>query len=185
MTGEGTGRLFSNGLADGPFPEHYEPIESPIENPLHPEVSASPAAFLYDKAAGRPNRFGTVDEYPYVATSYRLTEHEHYVTQHVERLVKLQPEAFVEIPEELAREKGIETGDMVRVWSKRGKLEVRALVTKRLGPSRSTGARRSRSGSRSTGATSASRPASTGSRTRSRRSSATRPSARPSSRRSS
>jgi formate dehydrogenase major subunit len=133
MTGEGTGRLFSNGLVDGPFPEHYEPIESPVENPLHPEVSASPAAFLYDEAAGRPNRFGTVDEYPYVATSYRLTEHEHYVTQHVERLVKLQPEAFVEIPDELAREKGIETGDMVRVSSKRGKLEVRALVTKRLG----------------------------------------------------
>jgi formate dehydrogenase major subunit len=134
MTGEGTGRLFSNGLTDGPFPEHYEPIESPIENPLHPQVSASPAAFLYDEAAGRPNRFGNADEFPYIATSYRLTEHEHYVTQHVERLVKLQPEAFVEIPDELAREKGIETGDMVRVWSKRGKLEVRALVTKRLGP---------------------------------------------------
>src|SRR5215218_147551 len=134
MTGEGTGRLFSNGLVDGPFPEHYEPIEWRIENPLHPEVSASPAAYLYDKAAGRPNRFGNVDEFPYVATSYRLTEHEHYVTQHVERLVKLQPEAFIEIPEELAREKGIETGDMVRVWSKRGKMEVRALTTKRLGP---------------------------------------------------
>jgi formate dehydrogenase major subunit len=133
MTGEGTGRLFSNGLVDGPFPEHYEPIESPIENPLHPKVSASPAAFLYDKAAGRPNRFGTVKEFPYVATTYRLTEHEHYVTQHVERLVALQPEAFVEVPAELAREKGIETGDMVRVFSKRGKIEVRALVTKRLG----------------------------------------------------
>jgi formate dehydrogenase major subunit len=133
MTGEGTGRLFSNGLVDGPFPEHYEPVESPIENPLHPEVSTSPATFLYDEAAGRPNRFGTADEYPYVATSYRLTEHEHYVTQHVERLVKLQPEAFVEIPAELAREKGIETGDTVRVFSKRGKMEVRALVTKRLG----------------------------------------------------
>jgi formate dehydrogenase major subunit len=133
MTGEGTGRLFSSGLADGPFPEHYEPVESPIENPLHPEVSASPAAFLYDEAAGRPNRFGTADEFPYVATSYRLTEHEHYVTQHVERLVQLQPEAFVELPAELAGEKGIETGDMVRVWSKRGKIEVRALVTRRLG----------------------------------------------------
>jgi formate dehydrogenase major subunit len=133
MTGEGVGRLFSNGLADGPFPEHYEPVESPIENPLHPKVSTSPATFYYDEAAGRPNRFGNVDEYPYVATSYRLTEHEHYVTQHVERLVKLQPEAFVEIPDELASEKGIETGDMVRVFSKRGKLEVRALVTKRLG----------------------------------------------------
>jgi formate dehydrogenase major subunit len=134
MTGEGTGRLFSNGVADGPFPEHYEPIESPVDNPLHPTVSATPVAFLYDKSAGRPNRFGTAADYPYVATSYRLTEHEHYITQQVEHLVQLQPEAFVEVPAELAREKGIKTGDKVRVSSKRGKLEVRAVVTKRLGP---------------------------------------------------
>jgi len=134
MTGEGTGRMFSNGVADGPFPEHYEPVESPIDNPLHPKVSATPVAFLYDSVAGRPNRFGTSADYPYVATSYRLTEHEHYVTQHVEHLVQLQPEAFVEIPAELAQEKGIATGDHVRVSSKRGKLEVRAVVTKRLGP---------------------------------------------------
>jgi formate dehydrogenase major subunit len=133
MTAEGTGRLFSNGVADGPFPEHYEPIESPVDNPLHPQVSSTPAAFKYDEKAGRPNRFGTVDEFPYVATSYRLTEHEHYVTQHVEHLVGLQPEAFVEVPAELAREKSIENGDRVRVSSKRGKLEVRAVVTKRLG----------------------------------------------------
>ena len=134
MTGEGTGRLFSNGVADGPFPEHYEPIESPVDNPLHPAVSTTPVAWMYDERAGRGNRIGTAREFPYVATSYRLTEHEHYVTQHVEQLVQLQPEAFVEIPAELARDKGIETGDAVRVSSKRGKLEVRAVVTKRLGP---------------------------------------------------
>jgi formate dehydrogenase major subunit len=134
MTGEGTGRLFSNSVADGPFPEHYEPIESPVGNPLHPEVATTPAAFLYDEVAGRPNRFGTPDEYPYIATSYRLTEHEHYITQQVEHLVQLQPEAFVEVPAALADEKGIATGDRVRVSSKRGKLEVRAVVTKRLGP---------------------------------------------------
>jgi formate dehydrogenase major subunit len=134
MTGEGTGRLFSNGVADGPFPEHYEPIESPVDNPLHPSVSATPVAFLYDEKAGRPNRFGSSAEFPYVATSYRLTEHEHYITQHVEHLVQLQPEAFVEVPAELAEQKGIKTGDRVRVSSKRGKLEVRAVVTKRLGP---------------------------------------------------
>jgi formate dehydrogenase major subunit len=139
MTGEGTGRLFSNGVADGPFPEHYEPIESPVQNPLHPSVSATPVAFLYDAVAGRPNRFGTAADYPYIATSYRLTEHEHYVTQHVDQLVALQPEAFVEIPAELAQEKGIATGDHVRVSSKRGKLEVRAVVTKRLGPLRIDG----------------------------------------------
>ena len=134
MNGEGVGRLFSSSMLDGPFPEHYEPMEAPIPNPLHPTQSEDPVAFLYDQAAGRPNRFGKVDKYPYVATSYRLTEHEHYVTQHVPLLVGLQPQAFVEVPEELAKEKGIATGDRVRVWSERGKIEVAAAVTKRLGP---------------------------------------------------
>jgi formate dehydrogenase major subunit len=134
MTGEGVGRMFSNGVADGPFPEHYEPVESPIDNPLHPKVSTTPIAFRYDERAGRANRFGTAADYPYVATSYRLTEHEHYVTQNVDQLVALQPEAFVEVPAELAKEKGIKNGDHVRVSSKRGKLEVRAVVTNRLGP---------------------------------------------------
>ncbi|OLC21819.1 MAG: formate dehydrogenase-N subunit alpha [Chloroflexi bacterium 13_1_40CM_68_21] len=134
MNGEGTGRLFSSAMGDGPIPEHYEPVEAPIPNPLHPNQSADPVAFLYDQAAGRPNRFGKADKYPYIATSYRLTEHEHYVTQHVPLLVGLQPQAFVEIPVELAKEKGIQNGDRVRVFSERGKLEVSALVTKRLGP---------------------------------------------------
>ena len=134
MNGEGVGRLFSSSMLDGPVPEHYEPYEAPIPNPLHPSVSEDPVAFLYDQAAGRPSRFGKVDKYPYVATSYRLTEHEHYVTQHVPLLVGLQPQAFVEVPEELANEKGIKNGDRVRVSSARGKLEVSALVTKRLGP---------------------------------------------------
>src|SRR5437870_4834411 len=134
MNGEGTGRLFSSSMLDGPIPEHYEPIEAPIPNPLHPAQSEDPVAFLYDQAAGRPNRFGKVDKYPYIATSYRLTEHEHYITQQVPLLVGLQPQAFVELPEELAKEKGINNGDRVRVSSARGRLEVAALVTKRLGP---------------------------------------------------
>ena len=133
MNGEGVGRLFSSSMLDGPFPEHYEPVESPVENPLHPKQSESPVVFLYDKQGGRENRFGTAKDYPYIATSYRLTEHEHYVTQHVPALVGLQPSPFVEMPEEVAKEKGIETGDRVRVTSKRGKLEVLAVVTKRLG----------------------------------------------------
>jgi formate dehydrogenase major subunit len=134
MNGEGVGRMFSNSLIDGPLPEHYEPIESPVQNPLHPNNSASPVAFLYDQVAGRPNRFGTVTDFPYIATSYRLTEHEHYITQYVPHLVQLQPKPFVEIPYELASEKGIKSGDQVRVSSKRGKIEVQAMVTKRLGP---------------------------------------------------
>ena len=139
MNGEGVGRLFSSSMVDGPFPEHYEPMESPVKNPLHPSQSEDPAAFLYTGGNGKYGKvkdtFGTPDEFPYVATSYRLTEHEHYVTQHVPLLVGLQPHPFVEVPEELARSKGISNGDRVRVRSKRGKMEVIALVTKRLGPS--------------------------------------------------
>jgi len=137
MNGEGMGRLFSNSMIDGPFPEHYEPMEAPIPNPLHPSQSESPVAFLYDGGTGKYGKvkdsFGKVEDYPYVATSYRLTEHEHYVTQHVPILVGMQPQAFVEVPEELAQQKGIKNGDRVRVASKRGKLEVVALVTRRLG----------------------------------------------------
>jgi len=133
MNGEGVARLFSSSLADGPIPEHYEPVESPVVNALHPSVSASPVAFLYDKIAGRENRFGTSDEYPIIATTYRLTEHEHYVTQQVPHLVQLQPEPFVEIPLALAQERGVKTGDMVRVRSKRGMIEVRAVATNRVG----------------------------------------------------
>ncbi len=132
MTGEGVARLFTSLMADGPFPEHYEPIEAPVPNPLHPNQSEDPVVFLYDQAAGRPNRFGKVAQFPYVGTTYRLTEHEHYVTQQVPLLVGLQPQAFVEVPEELANEKGIKNGDRVRVSSMRGKVEVAALVTRRL-----------------------------------------------------
>lgn len=131
MTGEGTARLFSTTLmTDGPFPEHYEPMESPVANPLHPQVQNSPMVMIYD---GVKQTLGDAKDFPYVATTYRLTEHEHYLTQWVEHLVKLQPEPFAEIPLDVAKEKGIQSGDMVRVWSKRGKIEVRALVTGRLG----------------------------------------------------
>ena len=137
MNGEGVGRLFSTSMVDGPLPEHYEPMESPIKNPLHPAQSEDPVAFLYTgETSGKYGKvtdtFGTAADYPYVATSYRLTEHEHYVTQHVPLLAGLQPSPFVEIPQELADQKGIKSGDRVRVRSKRGKIEVLALVTKRL-----------------------------------------------------
>jgi formate dehydrogenase major subunit len=133
MNGEGVGRLFSSTMLDGPIPEHYEPIESPIANPLHPQVSSSPVAFLYDKAAGRPDRFGDASEFPIIATTYRLTEHEHYITMQVPHLVQLQPEPFVELPTGLAKSKNIASGDMVRVRSKRGEIRVRAIVTNRVG----------------------------------------------------
>jgi formate dehydrogenase major subunit len=133
MNPEGTGRLFSNTPVDGPLPEHYEPMESPVVNALHPSVQNNPAVFDYNKAAGRPDGLGTSEDYPIIATTYRLTEHEHYLTQQVELLTQLQPEPFVEIPAGLAQEKSIKNGDMVSVKSKRGQMVVRALVTNRVG----------------------------------------------------
>ena len=139
MNGEGVGRLFSNSALDGPLPEHYEPMESPVKNPLHTAQSEDPVAFLYTGGTGNygavKQTFGTPDLFPYIATTYRLTEHEHYITQNVPLLVGLQPKPFVEIPQELATQKSIQSGDRVRVRSNRGMVEVLALVTKRLAPS--------------------------------------------------
>jgi formate dehydrogenase major subunit len=129
---EGVGRLFARNLmAEGPFPEHYEPFESPSENVLHPRVRSNPAArvFADDRAA-----FGTAAEFPYAATTYRLTEHFHFWTKHALINAILQPEEFVEIGEVLAREKGIAQGSWVRVSSKRGFVVCKAYVTKRIRP---------------------------------------------------
>ncbi|HEU5448751.1 MAG TPA: molybdopterin dinucleotide binding domain-containing protein, partial [Acidimicrobiia bacterium] len=133
MTGEGVGRLFAPGAltTDGPFPEHYEQTESPLNNLLS-KTERNPATFLYKDAAAS---FATDDkEFPYVATTYRVTEHEHFVTQHVPYLVEAMPDFFVEIPTELADEKGITNGGKVKVRSKRGEVVGIAMVTKRIPP---------------------------------------------------
>jgi formate dehydrogenase major subunit len=135
MTGEGVARLFAPGglLADGPIPEHYEQSESPITNPFS-GTDKNPVAIQYEDA---PASFAEDDsEFPYVATTYRVTEHEHYVTQHVPYLVEAMPDFFIEIPPELADKKGIGNADMVKVRSKRGEVEGVALVTKRMRPLR-------------------------------------------------
>ena len=61
-------------------------------------------------------------------------EHEHFVTRNVPLLVEAMPDFFVEVPEGLAVEKGIENGGRARVWSKRGEVEGVAIVTKRIKP---------------------------------------------------
>jgi formate dehydrogenase-N alpha subunit len=131
MLPEGVGRLFAPTLNDGPFPEHYEAVEAPIDNPLHPQVTSSPTAlkFSSDKDA-----IGTRDKFPIVCTTYRLTEHFHYWTKHQAAgvLNELQPGFFVEIPEGLAKDKGIANGSKVRVTSARGSIEGTAMVTRRL-----------------------------------------------------
>jgi len=133
MNQEGAGRLFAlDKMAEGPFPEHYEPFETPIDtNPLHPKVISNPAARVFkgDLAA-----FGKGKEYPYAGTTYRLTEHFHFWTKHTKLSAIMQPEQFVEIGEELAKEKGIKAGDRVKVWSHRGFIKAVAVVTKRIRP---------------------------------------------------
>ncbi len=131
MNAEGVGRLFAlGGMAEGPFPEHYEPFETPIgTNPLHPQVVSNPAARVYK---GDMEAFGKADKFPYAATTYRLTEHFHFWTKHGVLTAIVQPQAFVEISEDLAKEKGIANGEQVKVSSNRGELKAVALVTKRV-----------------------------------------------------
>ena len=135
MTPEGAARLHAVGMADGPFPEHYEPFESPIGvNPLHPDnpkATSNPVARVFK---GDMDAFGKKEEFPYSATTYRLTEHFHTWTKHARINSVLQPEAFVEISEELAKEKGIRHGDSVKVSSMRGHIVTKAVVTKRIKP---------------------------------------------------
>ena len=129
MNAEGVGRLFAPALNDGPFPEHYEAIEAPVPNVLHPKVTSNPAS---KKFASDKDVYGTSDKFPIVCTTYRLTEHYHYWTKHTQVLNQLQPGFFVEIPEELAKQKGIANGSQVKVTSARGSIQGVAMVTKRL-----------------------------------------------------
>ena len=132
MNPEGVARLFTRGMMrDGPFPEHYEPFESPILNPLAPKIIGNPVARVFK---GDLEVFGKASDFPLAATSYRLTEHFHFWSKHVPVNAVLQPEMFVEISEELAKEKGIAKGDWVRVRSNRGAIKAKAVVTKRIKP---------------------------------------------------
>jgi formate dehydrogenase major subunit len=133
MNPEGVGRLFVpiGAVADGPFPEHYEPFESPIANPLHPQQSNNP---LVTRFKTPYDKLGNPEEYSIVCTTYRLTEHYHYWTKNNPVNVQLIPEPFVEIPVELADEKGIRGAEMIKVISARGTYIAKAFVTKRLKP---------------------------------------------------
>ena len=133
MQQEGMGRLFAlDKMAEGPFPEHYEPFETPIgTNPLHPEVISNPAARVF---AGDLAAMGQAAQFPYVGTTYRLTEHFHFWTKHALLNAIAQPQQFVEIGERLAGKLGIRQGDTVKVSSRRGYIKAVAVVTKRLRP---------------------------------------------------
>jgi formate dehydrogenase major subunit len=139
MNPEGVARFFVPlaPMADGPFPEHYEPIESPIKNPLHPNQSNSP---VVKKFKSDMDKYGTPEQgYNVVCTTYRLTEHYHYWTKNNPMNIQLVPEPFVEMSQELADKLQIKGGDKVKVSSARNTYYCKAMVTKRLKPMKLAG----------------------------------------------
>ncbi len=139
MKPEGHAHIFGPGRADGPFPEHYEPLECPIEkNPMSPQF-VNPTVKRWDiKGIGTElDTRATCDpRFPIVCTTYRVTEHWQtgVMTRWQPWLLELQPDMFVEMSKELADMKGIENGEIVKVTSARGEVVAVAVVTPRFKP---------------------------------------------------
>ncbi len=144
MQGDGRAWLFApSGIVDGPLPTHYEPRESPIDNLLYGQ-RANPVRDAYRRpdnpfqpSAGEPG----AEVYPYVVTTYRLTEHHTAggMSRTLPYLAELQPEFFCEVSPELARERGLEHGGWATIVSARTAVEARVLVTERMRPLRVDG----------------------------------------------
>jgi formate dehydrogenase major subunit len=136
MMADGVAWLYApSGLLDGPMPTHYEPLESPLENPLYPDIHANPAALRWTRD-DNPYAEPGDPRYPCVATTFRLTEHHTAggMSRWVPWLDELQPEEFAEIGVDLARERGIADGDWMTIVSPRAEIAVRARVTPRIRP---------------------------------------------------
>ncbi|MCB2227381.1 MAG: formate dehydrogenase-N subunit alpha [Desulfarculaceae bacterium] len=134
MKPHGVSSIFGPGLAEGPFPEHYEPVESPLAvNPMSSQ-RINPAVKLFTGAADRYASAG--GDFPIVCTTYTATEHwcTGAITRWMSWLTEAMPQAYVEMSPELAEARGIANGDKVKVWSERGAVEAVALVTVRLRP---------------------------------------------------
>jgi formate dehydrogenase major subunit len=143
MKADGIASIFGPGLADGPFPEHYEPLECPIEkNPLSPQfVNPTVRRFEADGVPELDIRATCDPRFPLVCSTYRVSEHWQtgVMTRWSPWLLELQPEMFVEMSPELARLKGIKNGDKVAVKSARGEVDAVAIVTMRFKPFTITG----------------------------------------------
>lgn len=134
MKTEGMAYIFGPGLNDGPFPEHYEPLECPVERNLMSKQRINPVAALFESKTTK-DVFATCDpRFPYVCTTYRVTEHWQtgVMTRRIKHLLEMQPQLFVEIGPELANIKKIKSGDKVRVMTIRGQVEGIAIVSKRI-----------------------------------------------------
>ena len=117
---------------DGPMPEFYEPVESPVENPLHPKAQNNPVLKYPRVKSMQP--IGTVKDFPYVLMTSSMAEHwcAGSTTRNVPWLNELAPEPMIEIPVALAAKLGIKAGDLTRVTSARGQMIVKAVVTRRM-----------------------------------------------------
>ena len=141
MQRDGKGALFvSAGLADGPLPTHYEPAESPLANAVYKQDD-SPASILYPRDAATREQLGHGAVYPFVVTTYRLTEHHTAgaMSRNLSRLADLQPELFCEVSPSLAALRGLENGGWATIISPRAVIEARVLVTRRVRPLRIPG----------------------------------------------
>ena len=133
MHPDGLGWLWvPSGLKDGPLPTHYEPLESNIRNPLYGQQT-NPEANRMERP-DNPYASSPDERFPYVLTTYRLTEHHTAggMSRTLSHLAELQPELFTEISPELAQETGVANGEMVRITTARGSIRARALVTTRM-----------------------------------------------------
>jgi formate dehydrogenase major subunit len=121
------------GLRDGPLPTHYEPLESPVGNVLYPRRPTNPPADRKERPGNAYVPLGD-PRFPYVLTTYRLTEHHTAggMSRYLAHLAELQPDFFAEISPELAAAVGARHADWVTIASPRGIVEARALVTARI-----------------------------------------------------
>ncbi len=127
---------------EGPFPEHYEPLESPVKNMMS-GVQNNPTIKLWNTDADKDvgDATGTTDKFPIICTTYRVTEmwQTGTMSRTLPWLAECQPNMFVEVGKELAGEKGIKNGDQVVVSSARGEIQMVAIVTARWKPFRING----------------------------------------------
>jgi formate dehydrogenase major subunit len=139
MQADGKGWLYApSGLLDGPLPAHYEPHESPVSNPLYAQ-QGNPTRQVFRREDNPSNPSVTEaggDVFPYVFTTYRLTEHHTAggMSRWVPYLSELQPEFFCEVSPELARERGLEHLGWATITTSRSAIEARVMVTDRVVP---------------------------------------------------
>ena len=134
MIPEGQGYLFAPPMKDGPLPEHYEPVESPVQN-LMSKTQSNPLVKKYQSEFGKVAATGSAD-YPYILTTHRVVEHYQSgaLTRNSPYLVEIMPEMFVEISPQLASQLGIKSGEDVEISTIRAKIVCKVCVTPILKP---------------------------------------------------